>query len=220
MSSEAYEQFSENKADVDRLWEIHAEVAGDGVGRKHGVDVLNRAAVVLITSCWEAYVEDVALEGFDFLLDEATSADMIPNKVQALVGESVRASESRLAAWELADQGWRKVLRSYRDKVKQTWLDEFNTPKTEPVDKLFERVLGLRQLSSNWTWRGMSSEQAGRKLDKYIKIRGQIVHRVQHDERVYKRWGANYLDHIARLVEATEKATNRHLHRVVGTAPW
>jgi len=40
------------------LWVIHEEVAGQGAGRKYGIDVLNRAAIVFVTACWESFVED------------------------------------------------------------------------------------------------------------------------------------------------------------------
>ena len=81
--SPAVLSFRENMKDVNRLMEIHKELTGDDAGRRHGVEVLNKSAVVLITACWEAFVEDVATLGFDFLLSETDSHDNIPKKVLA-----------------------------------------------------------------------------------------------------------------------------------------
>jgi hypothetical protein len=62
--SSSRKAFLKNRRDVERLWEIHEEVAGAGRGRKHGVEVLNRSTLVLIAACWEAYVEDLVIEGY------------------------------------------------------------------------------------------------------------------------------------------------------------
>ena len=66
MASTAKTNFDQQKRDIDQLWLIHQEVAGQGAGRKHGVDVLNRAAMVFITACWESYVKTYALKHLTF----------------------------------------------------------------------------------------------------------------------------------------------------------
>ena len=48
----------ENMREVNRLLEIHWELTGGQPGRRHGVEVLNKSAIVLITACWESLVED------------------------------------------------------------------------------------------------------------------------------------------------------------------
>jgi hypothetical protein len=67
MASQASKRFAQSNDDILMLWHIHAEVAGRGKGRKRRADVLNRAAVVFISACWESYVEDAAREAFDYL---------------------------------------------------------------------------------------------------------------------------------------------------------
>jgi hypothetical protein len=67
MPSKSSAAFADNKKDIERLWAIHEEVAGSGRGRKHGVEILNRATLVFIAACWEAYVEDLALEVYGML---------------------------------------------------------------------------------------------------------------------------------------------------------
>jgi hypothetical protein len=218
--SKAKTTFDENKADIDRLWQIHEEVAGNGPGRKHDVEVLNRAAVVMITACWESYVEDVALEAFDHLLANAATASQIPAKVRVLASAELVKDPNPTKVWDLADAGWRAVLQGHRDAIKARWLKDFNTPKTEPVDSLFEDLVGIRSLHSSWHWRGMGADEAKKKLDKYITLRGQIAHRLKHDSTVYKNWSKDYLKHVEHLVKTTDGAVAKHLQKQLGSAPW
>lgn len=221
MPSAARTNFDANKGDIDRLWKIHSQVAGAGVGHKHDVEVLNRSAMVFITSCWEAYVEDVAMEAFDFLVANASSAAMVPSKVRALaVADIVGSSDRSVKVWQLADSGWQTVLQAHRADVKTKWVESLNTPKKRQVDELFANLLGITSLSSSWKWHGMSAKSAGNKLDKFITIRGQIAHRLKHDEAVYKSWGTSYLGHVEKLVEKTDETVRAHVAHSVGASPW
>ena len=220
MPSNAKNNFAEQKTDIDQLWAIHEEVAGQGVGRKHGVDVLNRAAIVFITACWESFVEDVCLEAFDFMLANATDMDSIPPKVRTLASKELREDNDERRVWELAGTGWKTVLQNHRDAVKEKWINSLNTPKTDQVNNLFSQMLGLVNLSSAWAWQHMNDEQAGDKLDQYVTIRGNIAHRTQHDDTVYKNWSEDYLGHVERMVEKTDDRVRSHVTDLVGTPPW
>ncbi len=223
MPSNAHDKFGENKKDIGKLWTIHEEWSGVGPGagrRPAEVEVLNRAAIVFITACWEAYVEDVAMEAFDFLLANAPSASQVPAKVQALAAKSLLDDPNVLRVWDLADTGWKAVLQMHRDAAKEKWVSSLNTPKRAQVDELFESLLGLRSVSAAWLWQKMSSVDAAAKLDAHITIRGNIAHRVTHDATVYKHWGTGYLNHVERLVEKTDAAVAAHLKDALGAAPW
>jgi hypothetical protein len=220
MASIAKTKFDQQKGDIDQLWEIHQEVAGQGAGRKHGVDVLNRAAIVFITACWESYVEDVCLEAFDFLLANATDPVAFPNRVKTLASEEIRSDPDKTQIWNLAGSGWKQVLQSHREAAKKRWLDKLNTPKTEQVNELFRELLGLQNLSSSWSWQRMNSQQASEKLDEYIIVRGNIAHRTTHDENVYKSWGTDYLSHVERLVEKTDEHVRSHVYSLIQASPW
>ena len=220
MPSTARTRFDEQRTDIDQLWAIHEEVAGVGVGRKHGVDVLNRSVFVFITACWESFVEDVCLEGFDYLLDHAATMDVFPARVRTLASRDLRNDNDERRIWELAGEGWRQVLRQHRDAAKERWISSLNTPKTAQVTSLFDEMLGLANLSDAWTWQHMNAQQAADKLDQYIVIRGNIAHRTQHDDTVYKNWGTDYLRHVERLVEKSDDCVRGHIRNLVGSAPW
>jgi hypothetical protein len=220
MASIAKSNFEQQKRDIDQLWAIHQEVAGQGAGRKHGVDVLNRAAIVFITACWESYIEDVCLEAFDFLLSNATDPSAFPNRVKTLASEELRSNPDKNQIWNLAGYGWKQVLQTHREAAKKRWLGKLNTPKTEQVNELFRELLGLPNLSDSWSWQGINSQQASEKLDQYIVVRGNIAHRTTHDANVYKLWGTDYLSHAERLVVKTDEHVRGHVNDLIQASPW
>lgn len=220
MPSNAKTKFDENKRDVDQLWAIHQEVAGQGQGRKHGVDVLNRAAIVFITACWESFVEDLVTEAFDYIMTHVPNAQAVPSKVRDLATKSIFDQKDSRKVWDIADSGWRGLLIAHKDNALQKWVGKLNTPKTLQVNELFSDLLGIARASANWHWQGMSQAQAERKLDEYITIRGNIAHRTEHDETVYRNWSTDYLNHVESLVEKTEAAVSAHLFSTTGNRPW
>lgn len=211
MPSHAYTRFAESRKDILMLWHIHAEVAGSGKGRRHRADVLNRAAVVFISACWESYVEDVAREAFDSMLEHTSTPTAFPSKVRALAAKQLRESKDERRIWELAGDGWKKVLMDHRDLVLDRWLRDFNTPKAEQVKGLFAGLLNLRDITTNWVWSGMSAEQACAKLNDYIAIRGNIAHRTKHNGVVYKKAGKDFMLHVVKLVDKTDEALAAHV---------
>lgn len=220
MSSSSKQTFEVNKADIEQLWQIHQDYAGEGRGRKRGVEVLNRSAIIFVTACWESYIEDLAVEAFDFLLANATSSASIPNKVKSLAVKDIHGGQNALLLWGLADAGWRAILQDHKQVVFDKWLGKFNTPKSEQVDGLYSEMLGLAGLSAHWRWKKMTSAEAVDKLDKFITIRGNIAHRIRHAQPIDKNMGARYLNHVSQIVERCEKAVSNHLYAQTGMVPW
>ena len=63
MESNAKQKFDKNCEDINKLLEFHESSGGSSPGRRYGLEVLNKSAVVLICAIWEAYCEDIAAEG-------------------------------------------------------------------------------------------------------------------------------------------------------------
>ncbi|MGU3781833.1 HEPN domain-containing protein [Burkholderia metallica] len=220
MPSNAKNTFEINKADIEKLWEIHKEIGGEGRGRKYGVEVLNRSVIIFVTACWESYIEDLAVEAFDFLLTHAPTAAAIPNKVKSLAIKDIKNDPNPLKLWDLADTGWQAILLAHKAEVHEKWLGKFNTPKSEQVDGLYEEMLGLNSLSSHWTWNKMKADRAKTKLDDFITVRGNIAHRIRDANPVAKNTGAAYLTHVGQIVARCERAVANHLNAQTGVAPW
>jgi hypothetical protein len=213
-------KFDENKRDVDQLWQIHEEIGGQGPGRKYGVDVINRASIVFITACWESFIEDLAVEAFDFLVVNVPNALALPSKVRDLATKALFEQKDSRRVWDLADAGWRKIIANHRAATLERWVDTLNTPKTAQVNRLFEELVGFSNVSAQWHWQNMSQAQAEAKLDQYISIRGNIAHRTEHNETIYKNWIADYVGHVSYLVDQTEIPVAAHLVTLTGKQPW
>lgn len=218
--SHALKLFVENQEDIEQLWVIHEDYAGEGRGRKHGVEVLNRSVIVFVTAIRESFIEDLAQEAFDYLITHASDSSHIPQKIKNHIAAAVLNQKDPDRVWEVADLGWKQVLASHKSAVLEKWVGNFNTPKTEPVNKLFDQLLGIPALSNNWHWKGVSPKKAAEKLDKFITMRGDIAHRLRHGKPVGKGDGFNYLMHVISIAFHTEFAVGDHLARVTGTYPW
>jgi len=70
--SEAKKNFQRNMQDIKNLLDIHKEQEGEQHGkagrRPESIQVLHRAAVVMLTACWEAYEEDLFRKASECLL--------------------------------------------------------------------------------------------------------------------------------------------------------
>lgn len=240
MPSKAFTSFEDNRTDIDRLWKIHEEFSGIGPNpgrRPDDVEVLNKSAIVFVSACWESYVEDVATEAFDYMLAHAPTASIIPQKVRVHAARPLLEkpdSEGKLLdngknAWDLAGNGWKTVLANHRATLIGRWLGNFHTPKSEPVDDLFEDLIGLKSLSRSWYWQGSmpkpkatdNQSKAATQLDEFITVRGDIAHRTKSSGgKVGKSQGNKFLGHVRGIVECTDSVVATHIESLVGSRPW
>jgi len=210
----------ENALEVDRLVEIHGKVGGKGRGRRAGLEVLNKSAIVLLVACWEVYVEELAKQSFDLLLREAPDANVFPAKVLALVALELKKKEDERAIWSLAGDGWKAVLKQHSEHVRRRHIGRFHTPDTKQVDGLFEALLGLKGLSNGWSWQGMSAPTAASKLDELITLRHEIAHQVKTTKPVHKVTPAQYSHFVMRLAGVCSNQVGAFLQQRIAKEPW
>lgn len=212
--------FRENVAEVDRLLKIHSLISGSEPGRKHHVEVLNKSAIVLLTATWESYIEELAKNSFTFMIQNAENHKNIPNKVLTLAVKEIRSSKNDLDVWKIAGNGWKTILDEYKNEVIKKHVDSLNSPKSHNVDELFESILGLKGISKNWYWKGMSNAQCIKKLETLIEIRGDIAHTVQTASSVTKSVVIEYTKFLKRIATISHNRCNEHLEEISGSKPW
>jgi hypothetical protein len=210
------EQFSANMNDVDALLEVHEKLTGEGPGRRRGVEVLNKSAVMLITACWEAFIEDIVSAAFNFMLDHAATPGAFPARVLTRASTTLREDKDERKVWDLAGDGWKEVLRNCLQRT----IESFHTPRPTNIDELFDRLLGLKDLSSSWHWQGRSTAKIRDKLNAFIDDRGAIAHRVSASSRMRKSHVSEYRAFIYRLAASTSNRVRTHVHTLVGSHPW
>jgi len=210
----------DNAEEVRLLTRLHVALTGSERGRRRGVEILNKSALVLLVACWESFVEDTATLAFRFMLDEAQSPDAFPSPVLALAAKPLREHKDHRKVWELAGDGWRIVLKKHEAAVLREVAGKLNTPRPRQVDDLMERLLGLKKLSREWKWRGMSADRAATRLDEAVTTRGEIAHRVKAGEYVRKDYVESTATFIQQLAAISSNRVAQHVEARMGKAPW
>ncbi|MBU0564332.1 MAG: hypothetical protein KJ890_12605 [Gammaproteobacteria bacterium] len=216
MPSKARKALTDNLTDVTRLLQLHAEAGGGGPGRRRGLEVLNKSAIVLLTSYWESYCEDIAEEGIEHIVKYAKSADALPKAMKKLIAKELKEDKNELAVWSLADDSWRQLLTSRLEQYKASRNWNFNTPKPAQVDELFMEGLGIDKISDSWAWDNTKASNSREKLKSFVELRGAIAHRGKGDESVRKSDVTNYLELIKKLAAKTGGKVNAHCKAVTG----
>lgn len=211
MESNAKQNFDKNCEDINKLLELHELSGGSSRGRRYGLEVLNKSAVVLICAIWEAYCEDIAAEGLEKIVNDATSADNLSEDIKKQVVKYLEKEKHDLKAWKLADEGWRDFLRSMLVDLQEQRNRNLNTPKSDNINDLFEKSLGINKISKQWRWKKMSSHQSTVKLDKYINLRGAIAHRGKAGETVQKQQVIAFLNHVKQIVNIIETVVSNYV---------
>ena len=211
---------AENIEEVTRLVEIHKEIAGAKQGRKSGVEVLNKSAIVLLVACWETFIEEIASVAFNLILKDAPNPYVFPNKVLVLASRDLRKHKDETKVWELAASGWKRVLRKHRDSILSKFVSPFNTPNTQNINRLFNDLVGIKNISFDWYWQRMSVSQTKTKLDRLIKLRGQIAHSVRTEKSVHKTTVIGYVHFIKRLAGVINNSLNEYIEERTGSSPW
>jgi hypothetical protein len=210
----------DNAKEVEALTSIHTKVAGRKRGRKSGVEVLNKSAIVLLVACWEKYVEELASTAFSSMLRRANEPVAFPARVRTLASKDLKVDKDETKVWQLAGNGWKTVLEKHKAKTLQRFLGAFNTPKTENINKLYYELFGIKRISKDWSWTRMSSAKAERRLDKLIRLRGQIVHQVKTTRSVQKNTVRNYTHFVKRLAALISNSVCQHILDHTGRQPW
>ncbi|MCU1303588.1 MAG: hypothetical protein JWQ87_3872 [Candidatus Sulfotelmatobacter sp.] len=219
MASKARAAFDESRKDVDRLLEIHGLIGGPDKGRRYQLGVLNKSAIVLISAIWEAYCEDIASEAIEHIVAESPKSSALSKEIRKAVAKELKDDKNELAVWNIADDGWRSVLRSRLKTMQEKRAWSLNTPKAAQIRASFANALGIDDITAEWRWEKMSSAQAQKKLDTYITLRGEIAHRGSVKE-CYKWQVQDFLNHVDRLVGKTGKVVNKHVKAMTGKKLW
>lgn len=210
------ESFKDNISDVIRLIQIHRDLSGSRRGRRVGMECLNKSAIVLILASWEAFVEDLAENTFDCMLNNATDHTAFPQHVITLSWSNFKNSKPN-DAFASISVGWKEILKSHRSKILEKYIvrGSFNTPSAANCNSLFAELVGLTSFTNCWTWKitraNMTSADAERALSELIELRGEIAHRATTADAVKKSVVIKYAKLITRLAVRSHNEARSHL---------
>lgn len=221
MASAARGAFDKNVQDIKRLLDLHEHLGGKQPGRRYGLEVLNKSAIVLITSFWESYCEDIAAEALAHVVKHAKSADALPKELKKMIAKELEQDPHDLALWGLAGNGWRKMVQERLEGIQESRNRKLNAPRTENINKLFESALGIVKISNSWRLaQNMPARKSEEKLDRFVTLRGSIAHRGKAEGPVKKAHVVDYLDFVSRLAATTGGEVNKYVHVVTGRYLW
>jgi outer membrane murein-binding lipoprotein Lpp len=221
MASKARAAFDKNAKDIERLLELHKNEGGADRGRRYGLEVLNKSAIVLLTAFWEAYCEDIAAEGLEHLVKHLKDPTNLPDALKKSVSKRLKSDVHELSVWEVSGDAWRSYLRAQFAALKESRDRKLNTPKTVQIVDLFRDSVGVEDIAASWKWaKKMTARRAKEKLDRMVTLRGSIAHRGVNEAAVTKAQVTDYFDFIKRLVAVTGGAVNSHVKAATGKPLW
>ncbi|MFJ3861482.1 HEPN domain-containing protein [Streptomyces sp. NPDC090085] len=204
--------------DIERLIDFHEKETGSARGRRRpDIQVVSRSAVVLTCASWEAFCEDLAAEALRHLADHAPDGSALPTALKKSVKASLLAEANELAIWDLAGDGWRKVLRDRADLLSGDEDRSLNTPKPHLVKAFFEKNTGIKDITTSWKWHKNEPTRTAKLLTDFVVLRGAIAHRGSPKGGVLKRHATQGLELIQRLAEKSAEAVSDHLTKHTGT---
>jgi hypothetical protein len=216
-ASESRVRFFDASDDVRSYYALR-QMLKDRKGAQPHLGAASRGFFVLIAAMWEAFCEDLAHEGAQILVQNASTWQDLPRSLKQRISLDLKADAHELSAWRLAGDGWRDfTLQRVTDVARTT---TFNTPKAGPIDALFEKALGLKSVSSSWEsrWGGVNGPRA--ELDRAIELRGAIAHGASPAPSVTKKQVSAFYQLTADLAECTETAVGAFIAQQTGQDPW
>lgn len=197
--------------DVQNLDALHPAPKGTR-GRPPGdTGPLLRSMVVLLHTAWENYVEQVALEGLDFLLEEiAHDHSKLPHTLRQRVAKVQNP-------WALAGNSWQAESR----QALVIDVGRLNTPNVENTEKLLELAFGFADGLRGIRWRNMSNAKVLANVDEFVhEIRGEIVHKGTTPGALHKAGVTSWITFFSYLTSRLDDEIGKHLVTVTGKSPW
>ena len=217
--STPFDNFVNNGSQVLDLITLHEE-KNSGKKTHHTYEILTKSCVVLMVACWEAFIEDIAEKSVEFLVENSESPNDLPKSLLKHIALELKNEKNELKIWELAGDGWKKITKDHYKVMLRKHLGPFNTPRAGNIDDLYKKVLGLENLSSNWTWKGMTNKSAKAKLSDMITLRGSIAHRVQTSKKVSRKIADKNALHLIYLAIKTSNKVRTYLYKETGAYIW
>lgn len=197
--------------DVRNLVTLHPTSEGTP-GRPRGdMGPLLRSTVVLLHTAWENYVEQVALEGLDFVLREI---DQDHSKLSHAMRKKLAEMKN---PWSLAGVLWQSEAR----QVLSREAGKLNTPSVANTEALLELAFGLSDGLHRISWQGIKSGKVVLDIDSFVQaIRGEIVHKGTTPGALNKSGVEAWIVFFDKLTSRLDDKIAAHLLASTGTAPW
>ena len=218
--SNAHVQHELQKKEVLLLLSYHAELHESRTkserasrGRRSSeLEVLHKSAIVLLTACWEAYIENIVTEATTILAGSLKDPLVLHEGLRRAVAATKSAklsvsSKNELYPWYFVGDGWRSLLLEF-SKFK---ISELNTPDSSGVRRVMNELLGITDISQSWGRPGKAAADAADRLDEYLSDRPVIAHGATPLKKFSKSYVKKYLAFLDITVQKTDEAVSNRL---------
>jgi hypothetical protein len=199
----------------DHLHDVREVLAIPKMIRGHNDKILQitKTAIIFITASFEHFVETLAEDAFQFLLQHSKEPADIPERIRNLVAARYAKEAAPQFVWRFAGDGWRTVLQQYQDEVVRKHIGSFSNPTIDNIDALFAELIGLKHVSRRWSYKP-GRYQAVRIYQQFLQDRHAIVHRNQDPKAPSIFYARRYLELVETIARQTIAAVDEHLGKL------
>lgn len=212
--------------------------------KPYDIEILIKNGVVFIVTCWDEFIRQLVTKAFEFMVHNVYDPDTFPMHVKMIASENLRPPKAsdedsdkeqrkkinereswhderwKKDIWQLAGDGWKDILENSKNEVLRRYIDRFNTPRPDIIDKLFSHVIGLENLSHEWAWQNMTVSNSRACLNILMNLRGDIVHRNSPHRKVI----IDDIDYFSLLVKKmagiSANVVREYVYTKTGKYPW
>ncbi len=181
-------------------------------GRDHKNNIL-RSAVVLMVASWEQFVEQLAENSVITLVQRLRSSEPIPEGVkQSIAIYFVKENRSNKrdfsnSVWQVADKGWKSAYVKYCKDI----TSKINSASSDVVDTLYESILGIRNITSCWSFNALTPEDCTNRLDDLVNMRHDIAHGANNRaSELTDNYVNNLIEFIIHIASQTHETVHNH----------
>ena len=202
MPSKAYNRFTANLKYVNRILGTRKGFSLPSRRELSRLNYINRSALITLCASWEQYIEDVALNSVDVLLQCTDDPLDLPPLVQKAIGTYIKNLPSDLKRLKSATTD----LKSTYDTCIKQAVRNFHSPTCKKTNTLLQQ-------SSRVTYKVFSDPKSCeycKDLDGIIKTRNKMAHRVV---RYGKPITQQEVDKNMQIIHRLATNTDNHLHK-------
>jgi hypothetical protein len=174
---------------------------------------LLRAAVVLLVTAWENYIEQAVEEAFDHVL---TQIGDNPRRLSRHLQTAIQ-SEARKDAWNVTGNGWRHVALTEVGSL----IADLNNAASGQVEGLIAKALGIGSFLDGVSWQNKSASSVREDLRSLVNdVRGEIVHKGTTPSALNLAGFSEWKNFITKLVGRADAVLASQVSANCGSSPW
>lgn len=217
IGTKAKSKFDALILDIEELLKLGR--VGEGSGgpnrTRQQIGAMNSAGLIYLVTAFETFVESALLECVEHIATRSDRFENLAEPVRAKIVDYVAGSSEKTCG-ELADDGWRAVYIELAEK--ETRGSAFNTPKSENIDDIVFRLIGIEGMSKRWGWQNQASPGPANKLNELIKKRGAIVHGEIETTGNVKNEVDGYISTLSKIVQMMDEQFAEYCQSATGQA--